>query len=240
MFTGLVREIGLLRGLAAGRGSTRLRLEAPRTADELSRGDSLAVNGICLTVTDRRGPIVTVEAAAETRQRTTLPSWRVGERLHLEPALRAGDPLGGHLVLGHVDATGQVRARRSSGRSVFLAVGLPADLVRYLLPKGSVTVDGVSLTLDAGPFRDGFTVNIIPHTLRTTLLGELRLGRRVNLELDVLAKAAVQGTEATDDPRSAAVAGERPGGRPTPLTMASVLGRGFGRRGGETGSGGGN
>ena len=192
MFTGLIREIGRLQGLRPG-GVTRLDIAAPSTAARVAPGDSVAVQGIWLTVTRVRGGVFSVEAAAETRRVTTLTDWRRGRRLHLEPALRAGDPLDGHLVQGHVDGVGRVlRVKRTAG-SVFLTVGLDPDLVRYLTPKGSVAVDGVSLTVDAGPHRDRFTVNLIPHTLAATTFGDARTGRRVNLEMDVLVKAASTG-----------------------------------------------
>ncbi len=217
MFTGLVREVGRIHALGRSGELTRIELSAPLCAPDLAIGDSLAVQGICLTVAGRRGSLVAVEAAEETRRLSTLPAWRVGDRVHLEPALRAADPLGGHLVLGHVDGLGRVAAIRARGRSRFLTFGLPASLARYLLPKGSVAVDGVSLTVDSGPFRDRFTVNVIPHTLAATRLGELRVGERVNLEMDVLVKAA-RGEALPADP-------------PPTRTMESLLARGFGRRG---------
>ena len=230
MFTGLIREVGRIRSLSARSEVTRLELHAPACAPELTPGASLAVNGICLTVVRLRGTAVTVEAAAETRRVTTLRGWRAGDRVHLEPALRAGDPLGGHLVLGHVDGVGRVAAVSPRGGSWFLTVTLPPELARVLLPKGSVAVDGVSLTVDAGPFRDRFTVNVIPHTLAVTRLGELRTGDRVNLEMDVLVKAA----RGEGLPPEATLAGpaDPPAAAEAPrLTLERLLARGFGRRG---------
>ncbi len=235
MFTGLVREIGTLTAVAARGGVTVLTLRAPACARELVQGDSLAVDGICLTVvsgsiagsasgrTASRGRLVTVEAVAETRRSTTLDAWRPGRRLHLEPALRAGDRLGGHLVLGHVDGVGRVLRLERVGDAARLTVQPPPGFARWLLPKGSVAIDGVSLTLDADPGAAGFTVNLIPQTLGTTRLGGLVPGDGVNLEADVLAKgAAVQGTAA-------------PGAATTrPLTHERILARGFRRsRGGQ-------
>ena len=193
MFTGLIREIGRLQGRRSAGGVTRLDIAAPRTAARIAVGDSVAVQGICLTVTAVRSGAFAVEAAAETRRLTTLAEWRRGRRLHLEPALRAGEPLDGHLVQGHVDGVGRVLHARRDGRGLFLTVGLEPALARYLTPKGSVAVDGVSLTVDAGPHRDRFTVNLIPHTLAATAWDDLRPGRRVNLEMDVLVKAARTG-----------------------------------------------
>lgn len=229
MFTGLVREIGTLRGMSPRSGVLRLDIAAPRTAATARVGDSIAVNGICLTVTACRAGLFSVEAAVETRRLTTLESWRPGRRLHLEPALRAGDPLDGHLVQGHVDGTGEVAAVRRSGGSLLLTVAAPAELTRYLTPKGSVAVDGVSLTVDEGPFTAGrFTANLIPHTLSWTTFDRARPGRRVNLEMDVLVKAA-RGGGWSDLPTldRQPSTGERPAG----LTRERLLAAGFGRRG---------
>jgi riboflavin synthase alpha subunit len=223
VFTGLVREVGTLRGVARRGDVTRLAVGAPVCAASLAPGDSLAVNGICLTVAARRGPVVTLEAVAETRRVTTLGDWRAGARLHLEPALRAGEPLGGHVVLGHVDGIGTVAGHARRAGAWRLTVALPAALARGLVPKGSIAVDGVSLTLDDGPPAERFTVSLVPHTLAATCLGALRPGDRVNLELDALAKAAARAGEGATPARAA------PG--PSPLTLAGLLSRGFGRGG---------
>jgi riboflavin synthase len=192
MFTGLVREVGRLTARSTVRGVTRLVIEAPVCSDELTLGDSLAVNGICLTVTVVSPPHVTVEATAETRRVTTLPNWRPRDGLHLEPALRLGDPLAGHLVYGHVDGTGRILRLTRRGDAVWMTVALAPALARQLVPKGAIAVDGVSLTLDPGPFPGRFTVTLIPHTLARTRFGRVRVGESVNLELDVLAKAAAR------------------------------------------------
>jgi len=228
MFTGLIREIGRLRSLTPRGGVLRLDIEAEATARRAGVGDSIAVNGICLTVTGRQGGVFTVEAAAETRRLTTLRNWRGGDRLHLEPALRAGDPLDGHLVQGHVDGIGTVAAVRKAGGSLMLTVSLPADLAVYLTPKGSVAVDGVSLTVDEGPFDRAFTVNLIPHTMAGTTLAGLRPGRDVNLEMDVLVKAA----RGAGPLRLPGIAPDPHGGgnAPPALTMERLLAKGFGRR----------
>ncbi len=220
MFTGLVREIGTLRTVTRSGTLTRLWVHAPATAPELELGDSLAVNGICLTVTACRGELVQLDAVAETRSVTTLATWRAGRRVHLEPALRAGDPMGGHLVLGHVDGVGTLRRRRRLGENVLLTFEAPAAVRGWLLPKGSIAVDGVSLTLDAGPFDDTFTVSLIPHSLSWTRFGEMKAGDKVNLEADVLAKGQAA-REAM--PARAAEA-------PRPLTVSDITARGF-RRG---------
>ncbi|MCK9994763.1 MAG: riboflavin synthase [Candidatus Krumholzibacteria bacterium] len=217
MFTGLIKEVGKLRSMASRGGVTRLDIEAPATAGTAGVGDSISVSGICLTVTALAGRLFSVEAASETRRLTTLKQWRRGDRLHLEPALRVGDPLDGHYVQGHVDGTGTVSKIRKAGGSLLVTVDLPRELAAYLTPKGSVAVDGVSLTVDEGPFDRGFTVNLIPHTLAATTFADLRTGRRVNLEMDVLVKAARGAGAVRQDPQS-------------PLTVDRVLARGFGRR----------
>lgn len=227
MFTGLVREVGRLEHVARRRGVTLLRLSAPVTAPGLAIGDSLAVNGICLTVTRLAGPQVEVEATDETRRVTTLDTWRAGHRLHLEPSLRAGEQMGGHFVLGHVDGVGRVVALELHGASATLRVALAPALAERLLPKGSIAVDGVSLTLDEGPFAGAFAITLIPHTLATTRFRALSAGDQVNLELDVLAKAAGARAHSSEG----AALEEPPGhkGAAAPLTLASLLARGWQR-----------
>ena len=230
VFTGLVQEIGTISALTRRGGITRIVLVAPRTAPGLRPGDSLAVNGICLTVTTCRGNTVSVEAVAETRRVTTLSRWRGMNRVQLEAAWRAGDPVGAHIVRGQVAGVGRVAGWRPGGGSLLLTVSLPPELARYLMPKGSVAVDGVSLTVDSGPFRDRFTVNVIPHTLANTRLGDLRTGQLVNLEMDVLVKAA-RG-EGFQQEALLTGAGQHESHRreARPLTMAGLLNRGFRRR----------
>ena len=173
MFTGIVREVGRV----ASFDGRRLVVEAETSAAE---GDSVAVDGVCLTAVD--GSQLAFEVVDETLARTTLGALEAGDRVNLEPALRAGDPLGGHLVQGHVDGLGRVR---SVGRPVW--VDAPLELLRYTVEKGSITVDGVSLTV-AAVDDHGFAVALVPHTLSATTLGDLRPGEAVNLEVDVLAK----------------------------------------------------
>jgi riboflavin synthase len=191
MFTGLVREIGRLHAIRRHASVWRLQIDAPATATGLSIGDSVAVNGICLTVVEATAAArFDVEVTAETRRVTTLARWRAGERLHLEPSLRAGDAVGGHFVLGHVDGVGRVAALTHRGGAATLRVEIAPRLAAHLLPKGSIAVDGVSLTLDEGPFDAGFTVTLIPQTLAATRFGSLRAGSEVNVELDMLTKTA--------------------------------------------------
>jgi len=225
MFTGLIREIGTIQALVRSGGVTRVEVAAPRTAAGAGVGDSIAIDGICLTVTRVSGRGFSVEAASETIRLTTLKTWRSGRRVHLEPALRAGDPLDGHLVQGHIDGVGEVVRVKRAGGGLLVTVDLAGELARYLTPKGSVAMDGVSLTVDEGPFDGSFTVNMIPHTIDTTTFTGVARGRKVNLEMDVLVKAARSGDLSTlphlDHKK-------QPGER-APLTMDRLLARGFGR-----------
>lgn len=190
MFTGLIQERGQILGepRPSGLGGVRLAVAlSPRLAAELGAGASLAVAGVCLTVVERVEAAVTVELAPETLARTTLGGLRSGAAVNVEPARRAGDPLGGHLVQGHVDGTAAVVARRDLAEHRVLAFSLPEALAPYLVEKGSVSVDGVSLTV-AALAPDRFEVALLPHTLAVTTLGALVPGDAVNLEVDVLAK----------------------------------------------------
>jgi riboflavin synthase len=183
VFTGLVREVGTVRSLDGG----RLTLEAAETAARAALGDSVAIDGVCLTVVARDGATLAFEAVPETLARTSLGDLRAGSRVNVEPALRAGDALGGHYVQGHVDGVGSVRSVEPEGAGRRVWFDAPPELVRYVVEKGSIAVDGTSLTV-AAVDDAGFAVALIPHTLEATTLGELEPGDRVNLETDVLAK----------------------------------------------------
>jgi riboflavin synthase len=187
VFTGIVRERGTVAAIDGGEAGVRLRIDAPETAAQAAVGDSVAINGVCLTVTERNGTSLSFDAVPETLSRTALGRLAAGSAVNLEPALRAGEPLGGHYVQGHVDGVGRVRSIEPEGDGVRLAVETPAELLRYCVEKGSITVEGVSLTIAA--LRDhGFEVALIPHTLAETTLATLVPGDPVNLEADVLAK----------------------------------------------------
>jgi len=189
MFTGIVREMGSVVALDGGDGGIRLEIDAPATAPLIEVGASVAVNGVCLTaeaVTARR---LTFFAVPETLLRSTLSELDPGTPVNLEPALRAGDPMGGHIVQGHVDGIGTVRSLEPEGEGLRLLVEATADTLRYCVDKGSITVEGVSLTV-AELRDDGFAVALIPHTLAETTLAGLVPGQHVNLEVDVLAKYA--------------------------------------------------
>jgi riboflavin synthase len=184
MFTGLVGSLGTVVGVDRGPDGARIEIEEREIAGELALGDSICVNGTCLTVSKLDGPRFYADVVAETLRRTTLGELTVGERVNLELALRLGDRLGGHIVLGHVDGVGQAQELRDDGE---LDVLLDAELARYVVQKGSITLDGVSLTVAAldGPL---LTVALIPQTRATTTLGKLVNGSRLNVEVDVLAK----------------------------------------------------
>lgn len=186
MFTGLVRDVGVVEAVSAMGQSAKITVRTVLTA-ELREGDSLAVNGVCLTVEEPRGAVAVAVAVAETLERTTLGQLRAGQRVHLEPAIKAGEPMGGHIVQGHVDGVGVLVERRERGLSLELTYRCDAALMRYIVEKGSVAVDGVSLTV-AQVEPDRFRVATVPHTLQETMLGGRRESERVNIEVDVLAK----------------------------------------------------
>ncbi len=187
MFTGIIEAVGTIEKLEAGDDLTRLVVEAKPIVDGVALGDSVAVNGGCLTVTSVRDGRLGFEAVPETIARTSLRDLAVGSRVNLERALRAGDRLDGHIVQGHVDGVGTVREMIREGNDVRLQVDCDPELADCIVEKGSIAVDGVSLTV-AALLPAGFEVALIPHTLEATTLGERRPRDRVNLEVDVLGK----------------------------------------------------
>jgi riboflavin synthase len=187
MFTGIVREVGTVRSVEGGFEGVRLSLEAPRTAAQTTIGDSVSVAGVCLTVTASGDGTLAFDAVPETLRRSSLGRLRPGARVNLEPAVRAGEPLGGHIVQGHVDGVGRVQSVEAEGEGLRVFVEAPPELLRYLVEKGSVCVEGVSLTV-AELADDAFGVALVPHTLSETTLGNLAPGDDVNVEVDVLAK----------------------------------------------------
>lgn len=187
MFTGIVREQGVVESASGGPGGLRLHLRAPGTAAGVATGDSVALDGVCLTVTSATDGVLAFDVVPETLSRTTLGGLRAGDRVNVEPAVRAGEPLGGHIVQGHVDGVGSVRAVEPEGDGVRMEVDLPPGLARYCVEKGSITIQGVSLTV-AALTPAGLCVALVPHTLEATNLGVATPGSQVNLEVDVIAK----------------------------------------------------
>jgi riboflavin synthase len=196
MFTGLVTDIGRVTSIEDANGIRRVRVESRYPASSIQMGASIEHSGVCLTVvefgaTPRDGSWWTVEAIPETLSRTTLGSWKVGGEVNLELSLKLGDELGGHLVYGHVDGLGRVRSVTPDGDSRRIRIEIAEALAKFLAEKGSITVDGVSLTVSAVGRSEGsdwFEVAIIPHTWQVTTLGALAAGDRVNLEVDMLAR----------------------------------------------------
>ena len=195
MFTGIVTAIGTIEAREE-RGDLRLRIACPFDPGKIAVGASIACSGVCLTVVQRGGDAgdawFAVDVSAETLSRTAKDSWAEGAKLNLEPSLKLGDELGGHIVSGHVDAVGTVVERASEGDSIRLTLEAPAQLAPFIASKGSIAVDGVSLTVNDVADQPGgavrFGLNIIPHTSEVTTLGELREGAEVNLEIDTVAR----------------------------------------------------
>lgn len=191
MFTGIVTDIGTIT-TAEQRGDLRLVIQCSYNMGGVDMGASIACSGCCLTVVDKGADWFAVDASAETVSKTASGMWTQGRRLNLERALKVGDELGGHIVTGHVDGVGEVLSVEPVGDSHKVTIAAPAALAPYIAEKGSITVDGVSLTVnsvtDASDGRAHFTLNIIPHTWDVTTLADLAAGRAVNLEIDVLAR----------------------------------------------------
>lgn len=186
MFTGIVTDLGAVRSIER-RGDTRIEIETAYDTDAIELGASVACSGPCLTVVDKASGWFAVEASAETLARTTLGEWRAGTRVNLERAMRVGEELGGHIVSGHVDAVASVVETLPEGDSIRFLFDAPESLAKYIAPKGSIALDGVSLTVNEV---DGnrFGVNIIGHTRAATTFGERQAGDRVNLEVDTIAR----------------------------------------------------
>lgn len=200
MFTGIVSAIGTIDE-AQQRGDLRLRIACPYDPEKIAIGASISCSGVCLTVVERGGTAgpenenrawFAVDVSGETVSRTVPGMWEPGRRLNLETALRLGDELGGHIVTGHVDTVGEVRLARAEGGSTTIAIRTAPEFAPFVAPKGSITIDGVSLTVNEVRDREGggcdFTLNLIPHTAEVTTLGALAEGGCVNLEIDVLAR----------------------------------------------------
>ena len=187
MFTGIIRERGRVAQVDGDTDARHLLIEAPATASQLSLGDSVSVDGCCLTATEVANGQFAVTAVPETISRTTLGGLAAGDEVNLETATRAGEPLGGHYVQGHVDGVGQIESVEPEEEGARMRISAPPELLRYCVEKGSIAVGGVSLTI-SGLDDGAFEVALIPHTLEQTTLGLARAGDAVNLEVDILAK----------------------------------------------------
>ena len=187
MFTGLIEEKGRIVQSSKTPGGLKLVIEAPSVSTDVNVGDSVAVNGVCLTAVSVSPPMLSFDVVRETAERSTLGRLAPGSKVNLERALRATDRLGGHIVLGHVDGVGSIREIRHAGSEAVFCFEADPQIMQYIVGKGSVAVDGISLTVvDVGS--NWFTVAVIPHTLASTTLGEASVGSKVNLETDIIAK----------------------------------------------------
>lgn len=187
MFTGLVEEVGTIRAIRRGAHSSVLSIGAETVLSDLKVGDSVAVNGVCLTATSRDSSGFTADVMHETLNRSSLGALTVGSHVNLERAMAADGRFGGHIVSGHIDGTGVIQSLRRDDNAVWYTVGAAPGLLRYIVEKGSITIDGISLTV-AAVGETWFSVSIIPHTAAVTILGEKRVGDRVNLETDIIGK----------------------------------------------------
>jgi len=188
MFTGVVQTVGKVRAIEPRSGDVRMHIHAAGLDMKVMKiGDSIAVNGCCLTVIEKLPEGISVDASLETLELTTLAAFQSGTPVNLESAMTLSTPLGGHMVSGHVDGVGLVQGRREDGRSLRFDIEAPVGLAHYIARKGSICVDGVSLTINAVEAHS-FQVNIIPHTLEHTIMRDYRTGTRVNLEVDLIAR----------------------------------------------------
>lgn len=187
MFTGIIEEVGKVKSIKPGASSFTLEVEAEKVLEGTQVGDSIATNGVCLTVTRLTGSGFTADVMPETVRRTSLGKLQAGSSVNLERALQLSSRLGGHLVSGHIDGTGRVEALRQDDNAVWMTIACDSCLLRYIIEKGSITIQGVSLTV-AGVDAHSFSVSLIPHTQEVTTLHTLKVGDLVNLENDIIAK----------------------------------------------------
>lgn len=187
MFTGLIEQVGIVASLIRTSNAVKLAISAPKIFDDVKPGDSIAVDGACLTVTAARRNFVEFDVSPETLKRSTLNEIRIGDKVNIEKALAVSGRLGGHLVSGHVDGVAEIKNKIVSGEGFELYLSVPSDLLRYFVAKGSIAVDGISLTV--ADFRDGYLlIAVIPLTAKTTTLGQKGIGDKVNIEIDLLSK----------------------------------------------------
>lgn len=187
MFTGIITELGEIASLDRKGEGAQVTVRAPQTTGDAAVGDSISVNGICLTVVEIKGKEISFDVSFETLNSTNLGSLKRGDRVNLEPALKPSSKMGGHFVTGHIDGIGKIRSRRRIGNADRIEIEAPAQVLRYLVGKGSVAIDGISLTV-VDVLKDAFSIVIIPHTADMTTIGFKKGGDTVNLEPDILAK----------------------------------------------------
>lgn len=187
MFTGIIEAVGSVREIKPSEKGISLEISIPKIYDDIKAGDSIAVNGACLTAKDYNSAFFIADVSAETLRMTTLGRLRTGDKVNLERALRLSDRLGGHIVTGHIDGTARLKEKKKEGESVSLSFSLGKELLRYVINKGSVAIDGISLTVNE-VLNDGFSVNIIPHTAQNTTILDKKPGDEVNIEVDVIGK----------------------------------------------------
>jgi riboflavin synthase len=187
VFTGLIIELGEIAAIDRRAQDARLAIRGRKILQDIAVGDSIAINGVCLTVTTIKADVVSFDVSGETLKSTTLGELRRGDRVNLEPSLRPNSKMGGHFVSGHVDGIGRIRSRRAEGNAERIEIESPAHVLKYLVQKGSVSVDGISLTV-VDVLKDAFSLVIIPHTASLTTIGFKKAGDTVNLEPDILAK----------------------------------------------------
>ncbi len=187
MFTGLIEETGIIKSVKQGRNSAVLSITAKKVFDDLKTGDSISTNGVCLTVTSLSGNTFSVDVMAETLDSTNLGNLTSGDKVNLERAMKAGDRFGGHIVSGHIDGTGVIKEFRKEDIATMVEIAAGSELLKYIIHKGSVAIDGISLTV-AATDKKSFTVGIIPHTSAETTLLQKKIGKKVNIECDMIGK----------------------------------------------------
>lgn len=208
MFTGIVEEVGILKKIVWGAHSAALTIQAERVLSDTAVGDSIAVNGICLTVTSLGTAVFTADVMHETLNRSSLRNAKPGMHVNLERAMAAGGRFGGHIVSGHVDGTGMIREIRRDDNAVWFTISAGPKLLRYIVEKGSITIDGISLTV-ASVTADSFSVSTIPHTNAVTTLGERKAGDLVNLETDIIGKYVERLLQPAESEEKRNIAGKR-------------------------------
>ncbi|MDD2509737.1 MAG: riboflavin synthase [Syntrophomonas sp.] len=187
MFTGLIEEVGNIKQIIRGKQSIQLKIEAEKVLSDVKIGDSIAVNGVCLTVTDFISTDFTCDLMPETMDKTSLKFLQSGSPVNLERALRLCDRLGGHLLQGHVDAIGRIKQKEHLDIAVIFRIEAPSSVLKYTVPKGSIAIDGISLTI-IDVFPDSFSVSLIPHSAKNTTLAKKSIGDKVNLESDIIGR----------------------------------------------------